>query len=170
MAGMLRRFLRRRFRSASRGATFIEVTIAVVVLGMLLASVPPAMMAVSRSQFYQTEMRVAESISQSQFEYIKSQDYDTWSVGHWPSYKSVRLEGPLESYAVATTAYPVDPETGKRLQGGNLADYGVQEIEIVVYGWRYRQGGDEELLRTTNYKVDRNLVISGYEVTDLNPE
>lgn len=163
MAVMLRRFLRGKLCRSSRGATLIEVTIAVVILGLLLASIPPAMMVISRSRFNQTEMRIAESITRSQFEYIKSQDYQ-WGNATVPSYTGAPLPDFLTtSYGVSQPiAHPIDPE-GNPLPPGT--DYGVQEIEIVVYGWRYAQGGEEELLRTTNYKVARpDLVVSGYEV------
>ena len=57
------------------GASLIEVVIAIVVLGLVVASVPVAIMAVHNFQSRQREVRMAENLARSDFEYIKSQPY-----------------------------------------------------------------------------------------------
>jgi hypothetical protein len=55
----------------------------------------------------------------------------------------------------------IDPGTGNI----TTINEGIQQVTITVFGWRMDPNNDlKYILRTTNYKVDRSLQISGYEV------
>lgn len=175
-----RRFLSRIFGGGSSGATLIEMVIAVVVLGLMSASIPPVMVLMADSGFRQNELRIAQDLTRSQFEYIKAQDYrwgneteiDPGSGCHKRVvYDLLDMSGPLGSYGIRVLAWPIDPVTHVRFcdisqeDCCNGRDEGVQEVEITVFGWRLDPEGDVKyILMTTNYKVDRSLEIQGYEV------
>jgi len=184
----------------SRGATLVEVVIAIVVLGLMVATIPPVMVLAFDSQSRQNELRIGQSLTRSQFEYIKSQEYiwgnttDTDETGRHMRVMYAEVGRSLESYGIVVLAEPIyinledpeDPYIGKRLRyiwyekfGEEYSgqDWGVQEIEVIVFGYRYAPPCDpddpgcdlmkddvREILRSTDYKVARGLEISGYEV------
>ena len=84
-----------------RGATFVEVLIAIIVLTLVLASIPPVLLLITHSQFTWNEQRVAESISRNQVEYMKAlpfkEDGDYGLVPH-PS-----------TFEINLSAQPVEP-------------------------------------------------------------
>jgi len=159
----LKRIGRKALCHSGKGATLIEVVIAVVVLGVMVAAIPPVMVMVSNAQFRQNEMKIAENLTQSQFEYIKAQPYtpaDEWGNGLLPYLPVARPSG----YGLYINAEPIYP--------GNLTssfpdDYGVQRITVTVFGWRVDSNDyTKYILETTDYKIDRWLEISGYYVED----
>ena len=159
-----KKLFKRALGGGSRGATLIEVTIAVAVLGMLLASIPAAMIVNINAQHRQYETRVAESLTRSQFEYIKAWPYLAYT--DWGTSAPYGLPLPqFENYIVDYNPVPVDLD-GQPL-GSGYADIGVQKITVTVY--RDTRVGTKFLLETTNYKVDRSLEISGYEIPLLTP-
>ena len=159
MLKRFRWFRGRAFFKAERGATLTEVVIAIVVIGFVVASVPAAMMAIHNAQFRQDELRIAESLTRNQFEYIKSQDYIWGNTTHTypPVYDEVNP--PLGSYFMDVMAYPIDPVTYARLDPagkGYVDDGGLQEIVITVYGFRTRatQSGEYlPVIETKNYRA-----------------
>jgi type II secretory pathway pseudopilin PulG len=155
------------FAGKSRGATLIEVTIAVVVLGLLLASIPAAIVVSINTQHRQYETRVAESLSRSQFEYIKAQDYTPWDkVCGWCATMPYGKPLPsVENYIVQYESVPISL-AGEELGGGD-EDSGVQKIVVNVF--RDTPTGTKPILETTNYKVDSSLWISGYEIPITTP-
>jgi len=171
------------FAGKSRGATLIEVVIAIVVLGFIVAAVAPAMVLISDAQVRQNQVRVAQSLTSSQFEYIKSQYYipgndsslfDTETGYRRVKYLEVARDGPLAGYGMQVWAYPIDPQSHERLVDVWFSRYGtaydgqdegVQEIEIKVYGYRYEYGDADYILKTVDYKVDRSLQIAGYTIS-----
>jgi len=140
------------FAGKSRGATLIEVTIAVVVLGLLLASIPAAIVVSINTQHRQYETRVAESLSRSQLEYIKARDYVAGSGFPY----GPRLD-PIDNFVVTYWA--------EELQQG------VQLITVSVYRSEVLdpERPPPAILETTNYKVDSSLEISGYEIPITTP-
>jgi prepilin-type N-terminal cleavage/methylation domain-containing protein len=167
------------FCGTSRGFTLVEVVIAIVVLGMMVAAIPTSMIVISNAQFRQNESRIGENIARSQFEYIKAQPYiwgnetsinDQTGKHERVSYDSIDLTGELESYGIRVLAEPIDPVTRERLrdiygEAYDGQDGGVQEIEITVFGWRNDEEGDARyIFRIINYKVAREFEISGYTV------
>jgi type II secretory pathway pseudopilin PulG len=165
--GWLRR--RKIFRH-ERGATLIEVVIAIVVLGLVVASVPTAIMAVHNFQSRQRELRYAENLARSEFEYIKSQPYiPAYIPGNGtepgkvtePFFPSPYLDQTVMqaeepslggTYYVRNEVYLVNP--------GNLTtsqdpedESGIQEIVIRI--WGVRGTGYVPIYELSNYKTMR---------------
>lgn len=191
------------FAGKSSGATLVEVVIAIVVLGLMVATIPPVMVLAFDSQSRQNELRIGQSLTRSQFEYIKAQEYiwgnetDIDETEHHMRVRYAEVGRPLESYGIRVLAEPIyinledpgDPYIGKCLRDiwyekfgeeYNGQDMGVQEIEVIVFGYRYAppcdpddpgcdlEGEDvREILTSTDYKVARGLEVSGYEVNPL---
>jgi len=156
---------RKVLRGSSGGATLVEVVIAVFVLAILIGSVPAAMIAVSNAHFRANQMRVAENLTRSEFEYIKSQDYKLGNV----TYPLVSEDGydliPVDvgGFWCHVEAWPIDPETGKEIEktvGTEPVvykyDFGIQLITVTVYyGLAQRAEESKNLLVSTDYKVAR---------------
>jgi type II secretory pathway pseudopilin PulG len=142
----------------SRGATLIEVLIAVVVLAFMVAAIPPAMVTVADAQFRQEELNIAQDLTRSQFEYIKAQPYNNATLS-----STLYNQVPLPSGYSMQVAYDwIDPSTGNITSSNE----GIQMVTITVFGWRYNS--DQNLyyiMKTTDYKVDRSLQISGWGVS-----
>ena len=150
---------------SSRGATLVEVTIALIVLAFLVGSVAAALLAASNAHFRSNEIRMAENLTRNEFEYIKSQDYKLGNV----TYPLVGEHGyqlilPDSGFGLHVDAWPIDPTTGNEIEKdyGQLPvvykhDYGIQLITVEVYGLgqRYGEPGAKPLLVSTNYKVAR---------------
>jgi len=151
---------------SSRGATLVEVTIALIVLAFLVGSVPAAMLAVSNAHFRANEIRMAENLTRNEFEYIKSQDYKLGNV----TYPLVGKDGyqlilPDSGFGLNVEAWPIYPGNGTEVnkvlnESGTVVydnDYGIQLITVEVYGFgqRYGESGSKPLLVSTNYKVAR---------------
>jgi hypothetical protein len=162
---MFKRIVRlRRSGSFKRelGASLIEVVIAIVVLGLVVASVPAAIMAVHNFQARQRELRYAENLARSDFEYIKSQPYvpGNSSFFQFPSpYEDqtvLQAEEPQlgGTYFVKNYVYFVNGNgtfmaTPKSV--GN--ESGIQEILVRVWGIR---GTDyEPIYEISDYKTNR---------------
>jgi len=104
---------RGRARGAS-GATLIEVLVSLVILGLLLAALVPFAVFAQQNEVRRNEIRIGESLSRSQLEYLKIQPY-VWGNETWPpmlGYEEVSVPG---AYAVRFYAVPVDPKAGQEL-------------------------------------------------------
>ena len=147
---MLKRWLRKKklFRH-ERGATLTEVVIAIVVLGLVVASVPTAIIAVHNFQARQRELRYAENLARSEFEYIKSQPYipgNSTLFNRFPSPYEDQIVMQAEdyyrlggTYFVNNYVYFVNPTTNEKFLAtpqsiGN--ESGIQEILIRIWGVR----------------------------------
>jgi hypothetical protein len=146
----------------TRGLTFVEIVVALVVVGFLVGSVPPAMIAIMNAQTRQEEKRIAEILTRNEFEYIKSQPY-MWgnTTAPSPPYYHV-VPAPIESFIIEVDAMPIDPKTYEPLLPplgpSDPVDLGIQEITITVYGYHLQSEDPEDLkpvLTTRNYKVAR---------------
>ena len=118
---------RRSLLRSRRGATFVEVLIAIVVLGLIMASIPPVLLLITHSQFTWNEQRVAESISRNQVEYMKAlpfQEDGSYGLVPHPS-----------TFEISLSAQPVEDR--------------LQEITIEI------SHVDKVVLTTLTYKVDR---------------
>jgi len=159
-------WIRKLASGRSRGATLIEVVIAIVVLGFVVASIPTAMIVVHKMQAQQDERRVAEYLTRSELEYIKNQPYIWGNVtgykGYPPLYDLVHF---TENYFLKVVAIPIDKATYQPLDIKSrscdhdpeescpyVEDQGIQEITISVYTSR-NPGEMAPVLVTTNYKV-----------------
>jgi prepilin-type N-terminal cleavage/methylation domain-containing protein len=131
---------------SSRGFALTEVVVAVVILALILAAIPPVLVLILHSQFQWTEQRVAESLTRNQIEYIKAVGYIEGNVTYpKPAYTAVPT--PDETYDVIIIAQPIDSVTKEDLPDGEDED--VQKITIKILH------GDKLVLQTVNYKVDR---------------
>jgi type II secretory pathway pseudopilin PulG len=137
------------------GSTFVEVLVAVVILGLIAASIPPAIIFSTKSVFAQKERTIAEYLTRNQVEYIKSSGYISGEVGPWdldgyPDYDEVPV--PDGTYEVIVSARPVDIDDATGDHVGYLGpglDEGIQEITVEV------QHVGQEVLTTKFYRVDR---------------
>ena len=159
-------WIRKLASGRSRGATLIEVVIAIVVLGLIVASIPTAIMAVHNFQSRQRELRIAENLARSEFEYIKSQPYipGNSALFKFPSPYLDQAVMQAEEYRLGGTYFVINyvyfvngnervPATPESV--GN--ESGMQEIVIRVWGVR---GTDyEPLYEISNYKTS-------YEITE----
>jgi prepilin-type N-terminal cleavage/methylation domain-containing protein len=167
---MLKRFRVVRRRALFRGRlgfTLTEIVIAIAVLAFVVASIPAAMIVVHNMQARQDERRVAEYLTRSQLEYIKSQCYIWGNVTGDCEYQRMNCQGyPIcydkvqftENYYLDVVAIPIDKTTYQPLpvlsspSGPYVEDQGIQQIVVSVYTTR-NPGETTPVLVTTNYKV-----------------
>jgi len=160
MLKRFRWFLGRGLLRNKRGFTLIEVVIAILVLGIVVASVPLAMIAIGNAQTKANEHRVAENLTRSQFEYVKSQDY-LWGNVTYPQYQIIPIN---LAFGLTVEAQPINAETGDPyvryldpVDGVvKSQDDGIQEITVKIYSFELRPGQSLEaspLLESKNYKV-----------------
>ena len=150
-------FLKKGLLRNSSGVALTEVVVAIVVLALIVGSVPPVLLLITKSQFSWHEQRVAESLSRNQMEYIKVAMYEDGNVTYplLPEYAEIDLsDEALETYEIDIIAQPIDPETYEPITSGPPWDLGLQEITVSIYHV------DRLILRTTNYKVDRLDVLA----------
>jgi len=129
------RLLRRR----ERGATLVEIIIAVVVLGLILMAVPPVLLVITHAQFTWNEQRAAEALTRNQVEYLKVTPYLSYEDGEGP-YTTVPL--PDETYRITLDVVTVDP-----------GEDDFQKITIAV------EHADRLVLETDTFKVDRTDLL-----------
>jgi type II secretory pathway pseudopilin PulG len=157
---MLKRALwLRRMKQRQVGATLVEVMIAIIVLGLVVASIPAAVMAIHNAQYKQNEQRIAENLARYEIEYIKSQNYVPGNCTSIAEFNKAYLLGtPMRGgYIAIVDYYPINPVDYTRYDRGNSTAYvkddGIQEIVVTVFGPRGQQLGP--LYQTIDYKVLR---------------
>ena len=151
----------------------MEVVTALIVMGLLVASVPPSMIAIINYQTRQNEKRIAENIARNQIEYIKAQDY-IWGNDTYPiRYDIIR---PEINFGISVEAVPLslsnDPETGNPWpadywepytdeETGNVTifDEGVQEITVTAWGF----GGSPLAPKSTRPVFEIKFYKTDYE-------
>jgi Tfp pilus assembly protein PilE len=141
----------------ARGITFVEIVVTLIVAGLLVGSIPPALAAIVRAQTSTQERRIGEVLTRSEFEYIKSQPYRWGNTSH-PYYD--RVPALTEDYRVTVDAQPVYPDTYKPilLVDDPVGDLGIQQITITVYGYHLLSEDPQDLkplMTTINYKLCR---------------
>jgi len=162
--------------SSGRGDTLLEVVIAVVILGLITASVPPVLMLLNYQQFKWNEQTTAESLARTQIEYMKGCPYyyGNATVPN-PVYATVldpdenmTVLVPDQDYRINVIARPImiipipaptpTPGPGPAPTPGHpyvdftqpgASDVGIQEITVQVYHM------NKLVLSVTAYKVDR---------------
>jgi hypothetical protein len=138
------------FRSKEGGATFVEVLIAIVLLGFIAAGVAPALGYNVRASYEVKESTTAECLTRNQVEYLKSCLYIAGNETHpYPSYTVVPV--PDGTYQVSVAAQPIRivPDTLAHVPLAPGEDEGIQEIAIEV------RHVDRVVLATRLYKTDR---------------
>lgn len=150
---------------SSRGATLVEVTIAIIVLAFMVGSVPAAVLANLHTQSRANEIRVSENLTRSAFEYVKSQDYIPGNASY-PQYEIIPVD--VAGFGLTVEVKPIKQEQGvvyatqeyydSHLVGEVVlydGDDGIQLITVKVYGFGLRPGQsptEAPLLVSTNYK------------------
>jgi prepilin-type N-terminal cleavage/methylation domain-containing protein len=129
-------------RHNSEGMSLIEVIVALGILGLVaitfLTGVSTALKAASLAD----ERATAQSLAQSQMEYVKSCPYD--SANNPPEY-GLDADLPVpDGYTIEVAAERMDPKAD-----GTGNDDGIQKVSVTV-----RNHGDL-VLTLEDYKVDR---------------
>jgi len=142
LADTIRRFL----RQSSSGLGLIEIVISVALLGVITASIPPALIVITNNQFRWNEQRTAENLARNQIEYIKVTSYIAGnSTNPQPQYGLVTK--PPDQWLVQVLAQPLDPLTMLPLPSGQ--DQGIQKIRVTI------SHVNKSILTTADYKVNR---------------
>ena len=138
------------FRSNSEGASIIEATIALAILGIIAVVFLSGLTMSLRAASISDERSVAQNLAQSQMEYIKDQGYD--EINNPPQYN-------LDPNLIIPTGYTIygydEPHPGyfaQRLdtEGDGLDnDDGLQKIIVTV------KHNDKEVTTLENYKAHR---------------
>ncbi|MFW6125890.1 MAG: type IV pilus modification PilV family protein [Chloroflexota bacterium] len=117
----------------SRGFTAIEALVALAILGLIAATYMSGVMTALRSASLADERSTAQSLAQSQMEYVQTAPYD--DVNDPPTYQvDPNLTG--TGYTIEVSASRLDPEGD-----GPQDDDGLQEITVTVKA-------DEEIIYT----------------------
>lgn len=139
----------------SEGMTLIEVIIALAILGLVavtfLVGVSTALKATSLAD----ELATAQSLTQSQMESVKSQEYETAPSGGVATYDKISLSSYPDYYIKSTdrdsnivdemTGIPWDSENNQ----ASSEDGGIQKITAIIYH------DTKMVLTLEDYKVDR---------------
>jgi hypothetical protein len=134
------------------GAGLIEVTVAIVVLALLLASVPPVLLAIAHAQYSWSEQRTAESLARNTVEFVKATPYVYGNATNpCPDYEPPDYV-PDSTWDIEIAAQPVDVNSHQPQPSGD--DDGMQEVTVTI------THVDKEILETTTYKVDRLELFS----------
>jgi len=116
----------------SKGVSAIEVIIALAILGIIAVAFLGGLSTALNATSIADERSVAQSLAQSQMEYIKSQDY-VYDATEYDVISDVP-----DGYTIQVVAEPL-----------NTPDDGIQKITITIK----HQGN--EVLTLEDYKVDR---------------
>jgi len=125
-----------KFTGRESGVTFIETVVALAILGVIAVAFLNGLTTTSKSAFIADEQTTAESLAQSQIEWVKNASYSynatTYSPAPIPSGKDYL------NYSALITAEPLrDP------------DDGIQKITVTV------KRSDKGVIKLEGYKVDR---------------
>jgi len=141
--------------------------IAVVILALIAASVPPVLLLLTRFQYSWNEQRVAESLTRNHLEYVKVVPYiEGNSTNPNPEYMGGNATEqmppvPNDNWEVIVIATPIvlNQETGESepvdFGEPGAEDLGLQEISVVV------EHVDRVILEGVAYKVDRQEIWRG---------
>jgi len=124
-----------RLARQEKGVTLLETVIALVILGVIPVSFLHVLTSTSKSVFLTDKRATAESLAQSQMEWVKNAEYSysaNYSAAPIPDDRDYLL------YSASVLAQPL-----------NTPDDGIQKITITI------QRDGESLFRLEGYKVDR---------------
>ncbi len=129
-----------------KGISLIEVIIALAILGVIAVAFLGGLMTSLKAVSIADERSTAQSLAQSQMEYVKSLPYEE---GASPSYEQTNMSSPdYPGYTSSVDAPPIDPDTGSPLANPDN-DMGIQKITITI------KHGDKVVLTLADYKVRR---------------
>ena len=125
-----------KFTGRESGVTFIETVVALAILGVIAVAFLNGLTTTSKSVFIADEHTTAESLAQSQMEWVKNASYSynatTYSSAPIPSGKDYL------NYSTLITAEPL-----------RNPDDGIQKIIVTI------KRSDKGVTKLEGYKVDR---------------
>ncbi len=130
-AKMLRVFTR-----SESGATLIETLVALAIMGVLAVTFLGGLATASKATIVADEQATAESLAQSQMEWVRSADYVYSTTEYSPA--PISSSDDYANYSVVITTGP--------LHG---TDDGIQKITVTVKHFA------KEVIKLDGYKVDR---------------
>jgi prepilin-type N-terminal cleavage/methylation domain-containing protein len=138
--------VRKAFPGNSKGVGLIEVVIALAILGIVAVAFLGGLATALNATRIADERSVAQTLAQSQMEYIKNCEYES---GASPSYEQLDVSSPDNpGYTISVDAPPIDSDTGDPLDNPG-DDMGIQKITITI------KHHSNEVLTLEDYKVDR---------------
>ena len=125
-----------KFTGRESGVTFIETVVALAILGVIAVAFLNGLTTTSKSVFIADEHTTAESLAQSQMEWVKNASYSynatTYSSAPIPSGKD------YINYSALITVEPL-----------RSPDDGIQKISVTI------KRSDKGVTKLEGYKVDR---------------
>jgi len=164
--------VRKAFRGSSRGFAFIEVLLAIALLGVISIAFMSALSTTSTVLIIADERTTAESLARRQMEYVKAQSYSPESVLTQPIYQ--KIEGIPEGYSVWSVdragdiveeiiGIPWDSDDSKPAD----TDSGLQKIALVIIH-KDRENQDKVIYTFINdnpdWADDVAITLEGYKV------
>jgi type II secretory pathway pseudopilin PulG len=131
-------------RPAESGISLLEVTIGILVLGILAAVLFGGLSTSYRAEYLVREQYNAEAVARSQIEKIQASDYINFAD---PLHGTYVIAAAPDGYSVQVSIVPVNPATGQALTAGT--DDGVQLITVTV------DHNSNTVITLQSYKVDR---------------
>jgi len=110
-------------RGSSRGATLVEVLVAIALMGTIAIAILSALSTASLALFTADKRATADSLARSQMEFVKNQDYDDINIP--PQY--TKLPEIPDGYDIDIEAVRLDPD-----DDGTDDDDGIQMITLVI--------------------------------------
>lgn len=118
------------------GTTLLETLVALAILGAVTIIFLNGLVMTSKAAFATDEMTTAESIAQTQMEWLQSSNYTDNATQYSPT--PIATNKDYVDYSVNITAAPL-----------NTPDDGIQKITVIVKRF------GEQVYRLEGYKVDR---------------
>ena len=132
------------FGGNESGVTLIETALAVAVLGIISVCFFTGMSTASKSTFTVDQRNTAQSLAQSQTEFVKDSDYINFSDEEHGDYGLIEVSS---GYSLESLTIPVNPDTGEALPAGQ--DLGLQKIIVTVAHY------DNTVCTLESYKGER---------------
>lgn len=128
---IMKNFIRR-----EAGVTFMETVIALAILGTVSVTFLNGLTTTSRSVFMTDERSTAESIAQTQMEWVKNASYDPGATTYSPA--PIPDGRDYLNYTAVITTAPLD-----------TPDDGIQKVTVTI------QRSSKGVFQLEGYKVDR---------------
>ncbi|MFC1957490.1 prepilin-type N-terminal cleavage/methylation domain-containing protein [Chloroflexota bacterium] len=129
----------RKLKGNESGATLLETLVALAILGLVAVAFLGGLSTGAKATIVANERTTAESLAQSQMEYVKSQDYDSRNN---PQYTQIP-DNPT-GYDIFINAERLDAK-----DDGHENDDGIQKITVTV------SHNGNLVLTVEGYKVER---------------